>query len=77
VIQHYCSGRSRIAPSGAVDRKEARQTTAAWLRRAGVAARPSYVPAAWQVKGENAYAMRERREREDAMHAIAEIEHCC
>ena len=57
-------------------RKEARQTTAQ-LRRAWPAARPSYVPASWQVKDEKASALRERREREDAMHETARIEHCC
>ena len=46
------------------------------VMRAWVAARPSYVPASWQAKDENAYAPRERREREGAMHETAGIEHC-
>ena len=44
--------------------------------RAWAAARPSYVPASWQVKDENGYALRQRREREDAMHGTAVSEHC-
>ena len=43
--------------------------------RAWAAARPSYVPASWQVKDENAYALRERPEREGAVHETAVIEH--
>ena len=45
------------------------------VMRAGVAARPSYVPASWQARDENAYALRERREREGAMRETAGIEH--
>ena len=44
--------------------------------RAWAAARPSYVPASWQVKDENGYALLQRREREDAMHETAGIEYC-
>jgi hypothetical protein len=44
--------------------------------RAWASARPSYVPASWQVKDENAHALRERHEREGAMHETAGIEHC-
>ena len=51
-----------------------RQTTAS-SRRAGAAARPSCVRA-WQVKDENAHALRARREREGAMHETGEIEDC-
>ena len=44
--------------------------------RAWAAARPSYVPASWQVKDEDAYALRERYEREAARHGTAALEHC-
>src|SRR5690242_17128056 len=47
------------------------------IRRACGAARPSYVPTPWQTKDENAYALREQGEREDAMHETARIGHCC
>ncbi len=43
--------------------------------RAWAAARPSYVPASWQVKDKDAYALRERHEREAAGHETAALEH--
>jgi hypothetical protein len=44
--------------------------------RAWAAARPNYVPASWQMKDENAHALRERRAREGAMDETAGIEYC-
>jgi hypothetical protein len=51
-------------------------TTRPSLTRACAVARPSCVPASWQVKDENAYALQERHEREAARHGTAALGHC-
>ena len=69
------SPRRLFAQQRGAGRKKAITRLPPSLTRAWAAARP-HVPASWEVKDENAYALRERHEREGAMHETAGIEHC-